>query len=415
MNSLSRMLGLSLLLLTVFLAAALSAQWWLNRETQRLKADAIAAKRAQLNAALQILNRPETVWDEGFGAQVGGLIGGTVLIHPAGTPAPELDQTGALRFDHAPAGPTGRQLRVYFPLTGLARLSVLHHRLLLAITLLAILLLIVPAFILLSRNPAGAGGTRAPWSTGADMKGLEHFARISVERGEKLAREFDARQRAEEDLQLSRSQLERSLDERIRLGRELHDNISQTLYGLSLTLEGSAKKLPESSPPELRQRLDLAVAELRRLNQEVRTYIRQLEPAQVQRQPFTQALDALLAALPADDGLRVELKLDEEALALMPAERSAEIVNILREAISNALRHGGASQLILHAQRGEGAVVFAVQDNGRGFDPAANAGGGRGLTNMQARAEALGGGVRIVSAPAKGTRVLLTLPVASAP
>jgi len=413
MNSLSRMLGLSLVLLVVFLAAALAAQWWLNRETRRMQTEAVAAKRAQFAAILRFDGRAPAEWDDAYAQRLSELIGGTVLFRGPGEAVPRLEIAGALSFDHVPDGGSGRAARVYFPLSGMTRLTALHHRLLLAITLLALVLLIVPAFALLSRQPA-SGGTRAPWpSPGADMRGLEHFARISVERGDRLAREFEARQRAEEDLQLSRTQLGRSLEERIRLGRELHDNISQTLYGLSLTLESALKRLEPSAPPEVRQRLELSVQELRRLNQEVRQFIRELEPAQVQRQPMVAALDALVATLPLDSGLRLERKIDEEVLGRVPPERSAEIVNILREAISNSLRHGGATALTLHAQRGEGTVVFGVQDDGRGFDQADTREGGRGLANMRARAEALGGEIRVVSAPGKGTRILLTLPVAS--
>jgi signal transduction histidine kinase len=92
------------------------------------------------------------------------------------------------------------------------------------------------------------------------------------------------------------------------------------------------------------------------------------------------------------------------------------VVSILREAISNSLRHSGARTITVHAQRGEGSVMLAVQDDGAGFDPAAAAGTqGHGLANMQARAEALGGSLKVVSAPGNGTRVLLVLPVTSAP
>lgn len=413
MNSLSRMLGLGLALLLVFLAAALAAQGWLNRETQRLRAEAVTAKRQQVEAALRLLPRPAPAWDDAFGAELGALTGSTVLFHDAGTPPPDLNQAGALSFDYQPPG-SPRHARIYFPLTGLARLTVLHHRLLLAITLLALLLLVGPALVFVSRRPAAPGATTPPFPTSADLKGLEHFARISVERGEILAREFDARQRAEEDLRLSRTQLEQSLEERIRLGRDLHDNLSQSLYGLSLTLEGTAKRLPADAAPELRERLALAVTELRRLNQEVRAFIRELEPDRVHGQPLAAALTGLLASLPPSDDLTIERRIDDEALAALPADRSAGIVNILREALSNSLRHGGATHLGVHALRDADSVVFAVHDNGRGFDPATGRPGGRGLANMQARATALGGELRLVSAPGKGTRVLLTLPVASA-
>ena len=89
-------------------------------------------------------------------------------------------------------------------------------------------------------------------------------------------------------------------------------------------------------------------------------------------------------------------------------------MNILREAVSNSLRHGHARNVSLLAGRSDQEVALAVQDDGEGFI-ASLGGKGHGLSNMQARAAALGGSLRIESTPGKGTRVLLSLPVASPP
>jgi signal transduction histidine kinase len=113
--------------------------------------------------------------------------------------------------------------------------------------------------------------------------------------------------------------------------------------------------------------------------------------------------------------VRLVRNLDEEATALIAPERATEVVNILREAVSNSLRHGRARTITVHARQGEGTLLLAVQDDGAGFDPAACAAHGHGLANMQARAALLGGAVNVVSSAGKGTRVLLTLPVTSAP
>ena len=89
-------------------------------------------------------------------------------------------------------------------------------------------------------------------------------------------------------------------------------------------------------------------------------------------------------------------------------------MNILREAMSNSLRHGRAHHITLLAGRSEQAIALAVQDDGTGFAPGLpQAGSGHGLANMQARAAALGGSLRIETSPGKGTRILLTLPIAS--
>ena len=110
--------------------------------------------------------------------------------------------------------------------------------------LLALLIVMVSVLLALPRRSLGESATRPAWDTArAEMAGLEHFARISVARGEALERESGARHRAEEDLQLSRTLLGQSLEERIQLGRELHDSICQTLYAVSLTLEGLRTRL----------------------------------------------------------------------------------------------------------------------------------------------------------------------------
>jgi signal transduction histidine kinase len=191
----------------------------------------------------------------------------------------------------------------------------------------------------------------------------------------------------------------------------LHDNISQTLYAVCLTLESVQKK--GALAPDLQQRVDQCMAELRRLNQEVRAYLRDLEPASVASHSFTGALNDLIASIAAGQDVRIEQKLDDEAVALIPPIHIAEIMNILREALSNSLRHGRARHITLLAGRSEETVALAVQDDGLGFTPAPERGRGHGLGNMQARAAALGGSLRIESAAGKGTRVLLTLPVAS--
>jgi signal transduction histidine kinase len=107
-------------------------------------------------------------------------------------------------------------------------------------------------------------------------------------------------------------------------------------------------------------------------------------------------------------------QLDDEAVSLIQPHQAADVMNILREAISNGLRHGRARHLTLRAERGDNVIALAVQDDGSGFAPDGATGSrGHGLANMQARAAALGGSLRVESAPGKGTRVLLTLPVVS--
>jgi signal transduction histidine kinase len=277
-----------------------------------------------------------------------------------------------------------------------------------ATLVLAVLLGAVPiAMTLVSarRNPSD---TRAPWRT--EAAGLEQFARLTVERGAALEREHDARRRAEEDLQVSRTLLDHSLEERIRLGRELHDNMSQTLYAVTLALESVRKKM--TAAPAIEGRLDQCITELRRLNQEVRNHIRELEPENLRRESFPAALASMLKGI-VPDHVVVEQRFDPAALDSVSPESASELINIVREAVSNSVRHGRASRITLRAAHDAGALALAITDDGAGF-AVAQSGAGHGLANMRARAAALGGTLQVESAPGKGTRVLLTLPVAYA-
>jgi two-component system, NarL family, sensor histidine kinase DevS len=418
MHPVTRQLSVALVLLLVFLAAALAAQTWLERETRRVHVEAIAAKRAQFLKALELLPRPPANWDGDDQRDLGALLGATVSLVRGNEAAPSVASAKLLSFDCPLPGDAGFHARVTFAAPAAGRLSTLHQLTLVAVLLLALLFLMISVLLARPRRPAEAddGSSRPPWlAARTEMRGLEQLARVSVERGEALARESGARHRAEEDLKLSQTLLDRSRDERVRLGRDLHDNICQTLYAVSLTLEGLRGQAGPGGAGVAAQRLDQSIAELRRLNHEVRAYLKELEPATVHRPQFLEVLESMLAAQVGAATVRLVRNLDAEAVARIPPEQAAEVVSILREAISNSLRHSRAAAITVHAWRGDDSVMLAVQDDGAGFDPAAAGTRGHGLANMQARAEALGGALKLVSAPGNGTRVLLTLPVTSAP
>jgi len=418
MNLNTRSLGLAILLLLFFLGAAVSLQWWLQRETRQLQTLAVDEQRALLVRLMAAGARPPAQWDGAYQRELGAMLGGTVELYRTDTPPRPAGHGSALTFTQAVAGTADWQVRVTFAGPALLRVQVLHQRFLAVIVLLALLLALVPllAVLLDSRRALSLdGATRTPWAAvRAHATGMEHFAKISNERTAALAEEHGARVRAEEDLQVNRTLLDHSVGERIRLGRDLHDNICQTLYAVCLTLESVQKK--SALGPELAQRVDQCMGELRRINREVRAYLQDLEPGRVNGQSFTGALAGMIESFAAGDGIRIEQRLDEEAVALIAPPHVAEIMNILREAVSNSLRHGHARHITVRAGRGEQSIALAVQDDGVGFAPGRPRGdSGHGLVNMQARAAALGGTLRVESTPGKGTRVLLNLPVISPP
>lgn len=408
----TRSISLALLLLLLFLVAAFSLQWWLARETRQLQRIALEDQRAKLSRVIAISGLPPERWDAAFQQELGAMVGGSVQLFRNGAPpADTLAAPGALSFTMGLPQAPGWQARVTFATPALIRTQVLHQRILATMALLALLLATVPllaALLEARRGSAADGATRNPWAAvRAQAEGYADLARISNERTAALAAEHAARSRAEQDLQVHRDLLGQSLAERVRLGRELHDNICQTLYAVCLTLESVQKK--SSLTPEMAARTGQCIAELRRLNQEVRTYLQDLEPGRVQSQSFSAALAGLLGTLPPEEAARIERRLDPEALELIPSQHVAEVINILREALSNSIRHGRPNHIILRAGRSDNAVALSVQDDGAGFS--ATGPRGHGLDNMQARAKALGGELQIDSTPGQGTRVILNLPL----
>jgi signal transduction histidine kinase len=410
MNSFTRLVGYSVLLLLVFLGAAVAAQGWLHRETQRLHAGAIEAKRAQLRAVIETWPRPPGQWTSADRSRIGAMIGATVGNRDdvAGGDTPD----SPFFFDEKT---TAGDIRVTFPAPAFVRLTLLYQRAAAGLGIFAAGLLGL-WFVLVAfawRRPSGDAVSRSPWAaTRAEMSGLTQLAKTSAAQEEELDRERDVRRRAEEDAQLRQHLLAQSLEGKIRLGHDLHDGIIQSLYAVGLTLE-SVRTLLVTDPAEADRRLEKCRDGLNGTIRDVRAYITGLGPENLRRIGFAQALDALVAELRADRAVAFDLRIDHEATARFSPEQSIDALQITREAISNSLRHGRATAVTVRVQHSDGEVGLLVQDNGGGFDPAALAAGGHGLGNMRARAQRLGASVRVDSRPGGGTRVVVTLPVAA--
>lgn len=415
MNSLARLLGYAVLLLLVFLAAALGAQSWLHRQTQRLRAEAVEQRRHQFATAVTLTHTADTPWTSTALNNLGQLIGGTVIIltdpsTPSETNPAQLSFDERLSPDRTPAPLIAR---VTFPVPPTSRLLLLHQRTVVALLMLALVLLAVLAVLAIGwyrRRESESGGTRSPWATTRrEMGSLTELAKTTFERGEELSRERTVRQRTEQELLLHQRLLNQSLEEKIRLGRDLHDGIIQSLYAAGLMLE-SSKSLLHTDPAEAERRIAQTITALNASIRDVRGYITGLAPENLRQAGFAQALDSLLADLRAGREAEFDLRLDETATALLTPEQAAETLQIVGEAVSNALRHGGASRLTLRVHQSDHEVCVLVQDNGTGFDATRRRAGGHGLGNMHARAERVGATVRVTSQPGEGTRVVLTLP-----
>lgn len=414
MNSLTRFVGYSVLLLLVFLMAALGAQGWLRRQALLLRSEAIEARQAQFAAALRLVPRSADQWDDAYRRDLGGIVGGTVVIFRDSLPPVPADPA-LLFFDVklADSSATPVFARVSFTAPPTSRLLAAHQRVTVALLLLgAVLLAVAGVLSLLTRRAAAADtSTRSPWQrTRAEMVSLAQLAKTSAEKSEALDHERDVRRRAEEDAQFKQGLLNRSLEEKIGLGRDLHDGIIQSLYAVGLTLE-SVRGLVKSSPAEADRRLEQCRENLNSTIREVRHYITGLAPEHLRRTGLVQALEVLFGELNAGSAVKFDLKVDEEASALLTPEQTSETLQIVREAVSNAIRHGRASLINVRLHKSDQEVCLAVQDNGVGFDATRRREGGHGLGNMHARAERVGASTTITSKPGEGTRVVVMLTI----
>jgi signal transduction histidine kinase len=418
MHSLTRLIGYSLLLLLVFLAATLGAQSWLRQQTQRLRAEAIESKRVQFDAVLQILPRPAERWDDAYQHQLGDMMGGTVTLQTEDAPLPPRDPT-LLYFDrelgHTSAAP--HIARVEFPAPPTARLLATYQQVTVGLLLFGAALLLAGAFFAVLNWRSGDAGDSIPAlrnSSRAEMVSLEHLAKTSVAQGAELHQERDSRRLAEQDALLKQQLLNQSLEGKIRLGNDLHDGIIQSLYASGLTIE-SARTLARTDPTEADRHLAQCLQNLNATIRDVRNYITGLAPESLRRAGFAQAIESHITELRAGRALRFDLKFDDDAVARLTPEQTTEALQVAREAISNSLRHGGASFVTVRLHQSDREIGLLVQDNGVGFDPARKGRAGHGLGNMQIRAGRVGATVRVESQPGNGTRVVLTMPLQPQP
>lgn len=253
---------------------------------------------------------------------------------------------------------------------------------------------------------------------GGEQNELGRVARLvesSFAQKAALERESAERNRAEAALRESEWQVRRSLELRARLARDLHDGVIQSIYAAGLGLESALAQLPPDQPG-VRVPLQQCRQSLNDVIREVRGFIMGLEPEQVPRQGFAEELTALTRTMQALWPVQITLQLDPAAARRLSANQEVHALQIVRECISNALRHGEAQaiQISLSARDLDG--VLTVRDNGRGFDPAARPlAKGHGLANIASRAREMGGASLVQSTPDHGTTVTLSFTLSPAP
>jgi signal transduction histidine kinase len=195
------------------------------------------------------------------------------------------------------------------------------------------------------------------------------------------------------------------VEERERIGKELHDGVIQSLFAVGMNLQGMSAVTEDE---ELSRRLEAAVDDVDHAIRDLRNYIFGLRPGILADRQLDQAIKELAIDFEARSGVLTILDVDGESASIL-ASRAGDVVQLVREALSNVGRHGAATTCRVSLGRDGPGFVLEVDDDGRGFE-VDMATWGMGLRNLRERVESLGGTFDIQSTPGEGTTVRASFP-----
>lgn len=204
--------------------------------------------------------------------------------------------------------------------------------------------------------------------------------------------------------------LSRVFEEREQLHRDLHDNVLQSLYAVGLRLEAS-RSAPQADAAGLIGSISQALDQLKATMRQIRVYIAGPQPAHDETPPLDTALSALIQNMTIGTGPQLRVAMEPDLATGLSQEQTDSILLIVREALSNCLRHSQAHEGMVTARKQDGALRIEIRDDGVGFDPVVVHPDSHGLTNMGARARAIGADFQVASQPGQGVRITLDIPL----
>ena len=204
-------------------------------------------------------------------------------------------------------------------------------------------------------------------------------------------------------------------EERKRLARDLHDELSSSLLLLIQRLDTTMPKGKANQLSDLKEKLDTARAEAVEALQQVRRYVQDLRPRILDDLGLTASLEWMAEDMQRNRGIQTSVDVDDVSVPL-PPDVQLLLFRIAQEALSNIRRHAQATAAAITLAYDGDHIVMTVSDNGHGFDVPPRiedlASAGRlGIMGMAERAKLLNGTLEVVSSPGKGTRVVTRLPL----
>jgi len=209
----------------------------------------------------------------------------------------------------------------------------------------------------------------------------------------------------------ARLQQMRVVEERQRIGMDLHDGIIQSIYAVGLMLAYVDGQLMDGDTEGARAKVQQSIAGLNDAIRDIRAYILDLRPRRFEGNDLVAGLQQLLSEFKSNTLMAVDFTASPEVNRALSPEARLAIFHIAQEALSNAAKHSRASSVQVALTSDQDSVRFAVKDNGQGFVPKPGQQRlGHGLSNMQDRVQALGGHLTVESSSGEGTEIAFTLP-----
>jgi signal transduction histidine kinase len=196
-------------------------------------------------------------------------------------------------------------------------------------------------------------------------------------------------------------------NERTRIARDLHDDLGTALTGLALELDLIGRERKDVTP--FRLRLAETARRTRDLAERMREVVWTVNPKCDTLSSLASFLEQQVEQFLNPDGIRVRLEFPEDIPALpLAAQVRHQLALSIREALTNVVRHSGATEVLVSLAIKDQTLELQVNDNGKGFQPVEYP--GRGLANIRSRIEQLGGVFDCISTPGTGTLIRLRLP-----
>jgi len=200
------------------------------------------------------------------------------------------------------------------------------------------------------------------------------------------------------------------LEERDRIGMDLHDGIIQSIYGVGLVLE-HARLLATEEPEKSAERIQQAINSLNHTIRDIRSYILDLRPRQFGDENIMDGLRRLMMEFRVNTLAEATLSGIPDDLREIPQGNALALFHICQEALANAAKHAHAKKVDVTLWTSSERVMLEIHDNGAGFEiEQMNMTLGHGLSNMHTRAHHVGGDIEIASTVGEGTSILAWVP-----